>query len=117
MQIFSFITDMGLCLSLLLLQVNDQLLVQPQAVLLSMVRALHVIRGVLQEVCDLQFGYANQIQTQAYVSGLVSARDCSTQEDSICHPPQPQQLLAHMPCGVNNINLLYCCIRLTPSSC
>jgi hypothetical protein len=30
--------------------VNDQLLVQPQAVLLSMVRALHVIRGVLQEV-------------------------------------------------------------------
>jgi hypothetical protein len=39
-----------LLLLLLLLQVNDQLLVQPQAVLLSMVRALHVVRGVLQEV-------------------------------------------------------------------
>lgn len=37
-------------LSPYLLQVNDQLLLQPQAVLLSVVRALHVLRGVLQEV-------------------------------------------------------------------
>jgi hypothetical protein len=37
-------------LSPYLLQVNDQLLLQPQAVLLSVVRALHVIRAVLQEV-------------------------------------------------------------------
>lgn len=37
-------------LSPYLLQVNEQLLLQPSAVLLSVVRALHVLRGVLQEV-------------------------------------------------------------------
>jgi hypothetical protein len=37
-------------LSPYLLQVNDQLLLQPSAVLMSVVRALHVLRGVLQEV-------------------------------------------------------------------
>jgi hypothetical protein len=37
-------------LSPYLLQVNDQLLLQPSSVLLSVVRALHVLRGVLQEV-------------------------------------------------------------------
>jgi len=37
-------------LSPYLLQVNDQLLLQPSAVLLSVVRALHVLRGVLAEV-------------------------------------------------------------------
>lgn len=36
-------------LSPYLLQVNDQLLLQPSAVLLSVVRALHVLRGVLAE--------------------------------------------------------------------
>jgi hypothetical protein len=42
-------------LSPYLLQVNDQLLLQPQAVLLSVVRALHVIRAVLQEVRMYRF--------------------------------------------------------------
>jgi hypothetical protein len=38
-------------LSPYLVAVNEQLLVAPSAVLTSVVRALHVIRGVLQEVC------------------------------------------------------------------
>jgi hypothetical protein len=50
MRRFNGCSALLLLLLLLLLQVNDQLLVQPQAVLLSVVRALHVIRGVLQEV-------------------------------------------------------------------
>jgi hypothetical protein len=45
-------------LSPYLLQVNDQLLLQPSSVLLSVVRALHVLRGVLQEVGAVQHGIA-----------------------------------------------------------
>lgn len=33
-----------------LVHVNGQLFVEPQAVLTSMLRALHVVRGVLEEV-------------------------------------------------------------------
>lgn len=45
-------------LSPYLLQVNEQLLLQPSSVLLSVVRALHVLRGVLQEVGPAQHSTA-----------------------------------------------------------
>lgn len=59
-------------LSPYLMQVNDQLLVQPQAVLLSLVRALHVIRGVLQED-----GHVYVVGTNRLLSPLVKAAAAS----------------------------------------
>ncbi|KAF8065752.1 rpsB [Scenedesmus sp. PABB004] len=55
-------------LSPYLLQVNEQLLLQPSAVLLSVLRALHVIRGVLQED-----GHVYVVGTNRLLAPLVQA--------------------------------------------